>query len=225
MKLSIIVPVYKGVKKLSKFLEQLSVQTSNDYELIIVVDTLKEDALKEVDSYLSNLPTVKENFKLVFNSKRTGRTSAINDGISVSSGDYTILMSNTDVFGKTFVASAIQTAIKHKSDIIEFNAPIKTPIKIEGKVRKIFKPETQIDENADIFAYVYAFDFNKLYKTEILKKGSQFLFTSPINSRYSIELIFKALIVARTFSSVDKELVFYKSEISENFNPLKQIRQ
>lgn len=225
MKLSIIVPVYKGIKKLSKFLEQLSNQTSSDYELILVIDTLKEDALKEVDSFLADYPSVKENFKLAFNSKRTGRTSAINDGILMATGDYTVLMSNTDSFEKTFVATAIQIINKHKSDIIEFNASIKSPIKFEGVVRKICKPETVIDENADIFAFTYAFDFNKFYKTNILKRTAQFLFTSSINSRYSIELVFKALTVAHTYSSVNKNLIAYKSEISENFNPLKQIRQ
>lgn len=225
MKLSIVVPVYKDVKKLSKFLKQFSEQTSNDYELILIIDTLREEPLKEIDSYLAEYPIVKENFKLVFNSKRTGRTSAINDGIAVATGDYTVLMSNTDSFSKTFVASAVQVINKYKSDIIEFNASMKSPIKFDGKIRKAYKPETLIDENADVFAFTYAFDFNKLYKTDILKRGSQFLFTSPINSRYSIELIFKALIVARTFSAVDKDLITYKSEISENFNPLKQISQ
>lgn len=225
MKLSIIVPVYKGIKKLSKFLEQLAVQTSNNYELILVIDTLKENALKEVDEFLAEYPSVKENFKMTFNSKRTGRTSAINDGISMATGDYVVLMSNTDTFEKTFVATATQIILKHKSDIIEFNASIKSPIKFEGVVRKIYKPETIIDENADILAFTYAFDFNKFYKTNILKRTAQFLFTSPINSRYSIELVFKALTVANTYSSIDKNLIAYKSEISENFNPLKQIRQ
>lgn len=225
MKLSIIVPIYKEAKKLRHYLEQLEVQTSNDYELILVIDTLKEDSLKEVDAFLEAYPQVKENFKLIFNSKRTGRTSAIRDGIKNATGDYTVLMSNTDVFGKGFVENVIQIAQKYKSDIIEFKPTMKSPIKFEGKIRKIYKPETKIDENSDILAFTYAFDFNKIYKTSILKNSSQFLFTYPVNSRYSIELIFKALIVAQTYSSIDKELVLYKSEISENFNPLKQIRQ
>lgn len=225
MKLSIIVPVYKGVKKLSKFLEQVSVQTSKDYELIVVVDTLAENALKEIDDYLKEFPSIKENFKLVFNSKRVGRTAALNAGIEIATGEYSVLMSNTDVFTKTFVATVIQTATKHKSDIIEFKASVKTPIKFEGNIRKIYKPGTLIADNTDIFANVYAFDFNKIYKTEVLKRGSQFNFVATLNSRFSIEIIFRTLLVASTFSSVDKELISFRSEISENYNPLKQIRQ
>lgn len=225
MKLSIIVPVYKGVAKLNKFLEQISVQTSTDYELIVVVDTLTENPLKEIDEHLSNFPLIRDKFKLVFNSKRIGRTAALNAGIELAVGEYTILMSNTDVFPKTFVASTIQIAIKHKSDIIEFKPSLKTPIKFEAGVRKIYKPSTPITDNLDIFANVYAFDFNKIYKTDVLKRGAQFNFVTTLNSRYSIEIIFRTLLVASTFSSVDKELISFRSEISENYNPLKQIRQ
>jgi len=220
MKLSLILPIYKDQKGLTKFISRMKEQTSKDFQVIFVVDTNREKVLQTIDSASKVIK-----YKIVFNSARSGRSSAIMDGAAEATGTYTIIMSTSDSFKKTFVEDSIKVIEKQKSDIIEFEARFKSPIKFDGKIRLSIPSETVIADKPEILAYSYFFDFNKFFKTSVLKKTLEVPERALSNSRYSNGISSKVFAVAKTYSNVRKNLVTSKAELSQSFNPLQGIRE
>ena len=222
MKLTIIVPVYKERKEVSKILSVLSEQTSKDFQVILVVDTNKDDVLSVIDKYKEKL---KSKLKVVFNSTRTGRSNAIDDGIREAKGTYSIVLATSVAINKTFVENALEIFSKSKADIIEFNATIKEPIKFQGRIRIPVPKEVKIEDRKGIIAYSYFLDFNKFIKTSVLKKTLDLPEAKSMNSKYSINLTARAFAVAKTYSNVKKTLVVSKAKEEVTFNPLKLLRE
>jgi len=77
MKISMVVPTYMGAEKMLKLLKHLTNQTTNDFELILVIDTNKQQILNIVDEYKKNF----KHLKVIFNTKRCGRSLALKQGI------------------------------------------------------------------------------------------------------------------------------------------------
>lgn len=222
MKLSIIVPVYKESKLLDKFLKKMTEQSSKNFELVLVVDTSADGVLDVVQDYSKKLD---KKIKLIFNEKRSSRSIAIHMGAKEAKGDYSIIMSTGNHIDKDFISTATAIIKTNKSDIIEFRAKFASPIRFDGKIRKTYSQPTEISEHPEIIAFTYPFDFNKIIKTSTLQEGYKFKIPVELNSRYSIDVVYLTMLVAKTYSTVNKTLVVSKSEVSENFNPLKMIRQ
>ena len=222
MKLSIITPVYDNGKELEKFLSLVSKQTSKDFELILVVDTNKGKTLNVVQEFRRVL---KKNLILIYTAKRSSRDYAINQAFEVSTGDYTIVLDIEDEFPKTFVAKALEAAKQKDTDIIEFKAPMASPIKYSGKLRKAYPKSVKIADNPEIYAMVHPFGFNKLIRTSVTKEMPSFKVSSLLNSRYSIDLTYKALRIATTYSTVSANLVISKSKMTREINPMWMVKQ
>lgn len=221
MKLSIITPVYRQSKLLRVFLERISNQKSKLFELVLVLDTNTEDNLSVIDDFKDKI----DNLKVVFNSKRTSRTQAINSGIRIATGEYSIIMSISNYFENTMVEDILNVIKKSPSDIIEFNARIRSPIKFQGRQRKLYSKPTDIKSNPLIIAYTYPFDFNKIYKNSILLESINTQYKNSVNSRYSIEFVYRIFTFAKTYSNVNKKIIRSKTKTSSTFNPLKLVRQ
>lgn len=225
MRLSIIVPIYRRTKDLSKFLEKIETQSSKNFELILVIDTVNDDPLSIVEKFLKKTKMDRKDIIIIFNSKRVGRAKALSRGIKSATGNYTFFLCQTDIFEKDLVQSLEDEIQKSQADIIEFRAAMKSPLKLDGALPKVYNDVVNIDDNHEIFTNIYRYDFNKIFRTELLKKVTDFQFNVISNSRYSIEFAFKMLLTSTTYSNVDKEFVTSKSDLSNNFNPLKEIRQ
>ena len=222
MKLSIITPAYNGGKDLEKFLFLISKQTSADFELILVIDTNKDNVLGVVQEYRGIL---KNKLVLIYTTKRSSRNYAINQAFEVSKSDYTIIVDIEDEFAVTFVAKALEFAKKKDTDIIEFNSPITSPIKYSGKIRKVYPKSVIIADNPEIFAMIHPFGFNKLIRTSVTKDMLSFKVSSLLNSRYSIDITYKALRFATTYSTASTNLVVSRSKIKRVVNLIRMIKQ
>lgn len=223
MKLSIIVPIYREPKMLEKFLERLIKQTSSDYEVIFSVDTNTEDVLSIIDLFR---PKLKGIVKVVYRSKRSGRNFSIIRAIKVLSGDFAVMLSLSDSFEDTMVEKCLAAAKLKDADIIEFRARFKDPIGIEGKIRKPFNKVTNIENYEDVFAYSYPYDFNKIYRVSLLQEvGKMPQFVSKMNSRYAVEIVFKALLLAKSYATIDNKIIRSKKTIDDSYNPLRLIRE
>ena len=222
-KISILVPIYRNSSALAKFLEVMADQSSKNYELILAIDTNNENNLKIVDEWKSK---IKGDLKIVFNSKRTGRINCVKEAMNVAETQYSIIFSVTNRINSNTVKELIEIIDKKKTDIIEFRARAWSPIKFKGSLRKKFNKVINIKENKEIFAYSYPTEFNKIFKTELLRKVFNLNpMEKTINSRYSIQIVFKALLLAETYSTVDKKIVRSRKEASVLFNPLKLARE
>lgn len=223
MKLSIITPIYKGTQFLPKFFERMAEQTNKNFELVLVVDTNNQKPLSFLDEYKDR---IKGDIKLVFNSKRCGRTNAVAKGVEAATGDYSIILSTSNRFNEETVDQLLDLVKEKKTDIIEFRARFWSPIRYKGKIRKKFNKSTNIAEDKSILAYSQPFEFNKIFKTSVLTEVVNMpAFNKRLNSRYSIELVFKAFIKAETYSTSNLKIIRSKKDDGILFNPLKLHRE
>lgn len=223
MKISYITPIYRDSKHLSKFLSAFATQTKTTFELVLVVDTNAEGVLDVIEAIPAKL---KRRVKVIYNSKRSGRNDAIKNGAALASGDYSMITSVADSFDNNFVLNTLKL-IKEKDgvDIIEFKAKFKDPIKFAGKIRKTQNKTIVIKDNKKILAYTYPFDFNKIFKTEVLRGVAKLPKVLDVNSKFSIKYAYLPFYVADTYSTSNKTLVISKSTLASNFNPLLINRQ
>ena len=222
MKLSIIVPVYKGVKDLKRFIKKMSEQTSLKFEIVFVVDTNNDGVLQTIDKIPSR---IKSKVNVVYNSKRVGRTEAIYTGAKAAKYEYSIVISSTDLFDTNMVKNVLAMTKAKQTDIIEFPAKFKEPLKFNGAIRKNRNKSTLIKDKPSILAYTYPFGFNKIFRTEILVKSGKLKRLININSRFSIEYVYKSFLVAETYSTSKKSIIISRSSKDGTFNPLKLMRQ
>lgn len=222
MKLSLITPVYKRAKPLERYLERLSDQTNKNFEVILVVDTNTDNVLEVIDNAPKSL---KKKIRIVYNSKRSSRTDAIVLGVQKAVGEYSLISYVENGFDDEMVNSIINIAKNKKADIIEFKAKFSSPIRFSGDIRKQFNKTVNLEENSDVSAFTYPFDFNKVYRTSVLLEASKYKLPVRVNSRFSIDLVYIPLLVAKTYSTANKAIISSKSKELKGFNPMQMIRQ
>ncbi|NQZ65605.1 MAG: glycosyltransferase [Mycoplasmatales bacterium] len=221
MKLSIITPIYKEAKRLDRFLSKISTQNSNNYELILIIDTNGEKTLEVVEKYREK---INGDLRIIFNSKRNSRFKSIGQGAKIAKGKYSIVLSIRNEFSSSLVKNVIALAEEKGTDIIEFSAAFNSPIKLKGKIRKQFKTSSKIEDNPEIIAWTYPFDFNKIYKTSVLSEVGRVKMPVNFNSRYSIGITYFSLSVAKTYSTSLKTLVKSRVNNSSQFNYIHFVR-
>lgn len=221
MKISLIAPVYKDKKNFYWFLSKINDQKNKNFELILVIDSNYEDVLSIVDEFKGKF---ENKLKVIFNTKRNSRIDGIKKAVQVAQGEYCVLLSVSNIFHNSMVDNLID-ASKKDSDIIEFRARLRGVVRHDGVLRKQYDEPVEISKNKDIFAYTYPFDFNKMFKTKLLKEITPLKWNLTLNSKFSIELLYTALLTASTYSTYDKKIVRMKVKNYITFNPLKMIKE
>ncbi len=217
MKLSVVVPVYKDSKFLERFLVEMQHQEIQDFELVLVIDTNGENVLKIVNDFKN---VFQNNFALIYNSKRSGRTKAIYDGVKKASGDYILICSTSDIVVKDAIKELISLIEIQSTDIIEFMPRMRNPIRFKGFLRKEFKSTNLIDDASPI-AYIFPFDFNKLFLRPVLLKAlDDEDYNKIINTRFAITYILKSFYYAKTYSNVSKKIILSKLNNLVELSPL-----
>lgn len=92
MKFSIIIPIYKVEKYLEQCINSVLNQSFIDYELILVDDGSPDLCGKMCDDFAENDDRIK-----VIHKKNNGLSSARNDGLRISNGDYIVFLDGDDV--------------------------------------------------------------------------------------------------------------------------------
>lgn len=224
MKLSIILIAYNDSDRLIGFLNSLKKQIIQDFELVIVLDTKLNNTLKVVSDYIKE-DDHQYKIKFLYNMKRVGRTSAIIEAIKNSTSEYIVITSASDVLYKTATKKILNLIDRSKgSDIIEFNARVKEPFKIQGHVRKEFKGKVNLTETTLPIAYTFPMDFNKIYKRELLN-NVQIKSFPKIENRFSLEIFVKAFLHAKTYTNFDVKIIRSFPKIRQQFNVLDFIKE
>ncbi len=223
MKLSIIVPVYRESKFLSKFLDQMQRQELQDFELVLVVDTNSEDILSIVDQYKKFF---KNRLALIYNTKRMGRNNALHEGVKKSQSDYLLICSTSDIVLRDGIKELVNLIIERNNDIIEFIPRMRSPVRFKGYLRQNFFQTINLKEDPSPIAYTFPFDFNKLFKKEILTKAlAEEESNKNVNTRFAITYILNAFFYAKTYSNVAKKIIRSKLNNIAEMSPLLIARQ
>lgn len=116
-KISIIVPVYKVEKYLSRCLDSIVAQTFTDWECILVDDGSPDSSGKICDEYAEN----DSRFKVIHKANG-GVSSARNVGLDVAKGEWIGFVDADDWIEKQTYEVAIKTAEENKVQIVQWNS-------------------------------------------------------------------------------------------------------
>lgn len=222
MKLSLICPVYKQPRHFEKFLESMSRQENQNFELVIVVDSSSDEELSLLEQFKEK---IKAKIHLIYNLKRVGRNKAISQGIKIAKGDYINVATITDVFYDDATNRMLNLISQKPADIIEFQARLRSPIWFQGKQRKLVEGVVTIENDPSIVAYTYPFDFNKLYKKSVIKNAIETAPAKSHNSRFAVNFVMKAFKFAKTYANENIKITRCKSEFPEDANTLLVMRE
>lgn len=160
MKFSVIVPVYNVEKYLGKCLASILNQTYRDFELILVDDGSTDNSSRICDYYESNDDRIK-----VIHKKNGGLSSARNEGIKYSSGEYIIFVDSDDYWSSndllTYVAD--NTFDKNNRNIVAWG------------YEKVRDDNYECNHNINVQKYNVNYDYKYLIKSNKIFASAWYL--------------------------------------------------
>lgn len=174
-KVSIITPVYKVEKYLSKCLDSIIDQNFTDFELIIVDDGSPDRCGEIADIYAKKDKRIK-----VIHKKNGGAPSARNAGMAIAKGEYYYFPDSDDWLSPDYLSQLVKTAKDSNSQLVISGFTMEF---YEKKIHQSFKVSkrnvnftTQLAVRKNIQNYfdnmMVAVPWNKLYKASYIKENN-----------------------------------------------------
>lgn len=110
--ISVIVPVYNVEKYIKKGIESLLAQSYQNIEIILVDDGSPDNSPAILDQY-----TKKDSRIKVLHQKNQGVSTARNNGIKISNGEYILFVDGDDYVGKDYVEFFYKLISQKSADI------------------------------------------------------------------------------------------------------------
>ncbi len=217
MKLSIVIPVYNTEKYLEKCLASCVNQEVEkaDYEIVVVDDGTKDNAMAIALRYQENYPNIK-----IFSQENAGLSAARNMGLSHCSGDYVWFVDSDDYIEEGSL-SLIFNKIEENPDIIC----------IQAKRSDEETPRNRFSDNVkngyDVLLHSFD-DWDRCVPYFIFNR--QFLDNHELRFYVGIfheddEFTPRALVYAEKVSVIDRPLYYYwvktENTITKTVNPKK----
>ncbi|MBQ8459063.1 glycosyltransferase [bacterium] len=164
---SIIVPVYNVEKYLSRCLDSLINQTLKEIEIICVNDGSTDNSLSVLKEYAD-----KDKRITIISQENGGLSSARNTGMNVVKGEYIGFVDSDDWVDLDFYEKLYNSAKKYECDIAaaDFVRQHKNNKKKRLNITQEKVYETTPEKYLICKTYREGCVWNKLYKTEFLKK-------------------------------------------------------
>lgn len=163
--ISIIVPIYNAEKYLNKCIKSLINQTKENLEFILVNDGSTDSSEEIIKSY-------KDKRIKYFKNKNQGIGKTRNFGMQKATGKYIMFLDSDDYLATNACEELFSKAEKDNLDLV-INNFYRVEEETEKKVEVII-PEfknTTLKENKSLLLDVNVAPWNKLYKSELLKKN------------------------------------------------------
>ena len=126
MKVSIVVPVYKVEKYLSRCVDSIINQTYKDLEIILVDDESPDNCPAICDEYARKNSRVK-----VIHQKNAGVSAARNAGLDAALGEWIGFVDSDDWIEEETYEVALNAAVEQNADIVQWK------LDFPGSTRKI----------------------------------------------------------------------------------------
>lgn len=174
-KISIVIPVYRVEKYLTRCLDSLIAQSFSDWQAICIDDGSPDSCPKILDEYAA-----KDGRFKVIHKKNAGVSAARNDGIKNASGDYIHFLDADDWIDVDFYAHAIAVATDTGADMVVtgFVSDNKYTKPIIYKSVKLLKTIKQ--KLVGTYALTDSYVWRYLMKTDFLKQNDLQFDTSLI---------------------------------------------
>ena len=163
--ISIIVPIYNAENYLNKCIKSLINQTKEELEFILVNDGSKDSSEEIIKKY-------KDKRIKHFKNPNQGIGKTRNFGIEKATGKYIMFLDSDDYLREDACEILFNKAEKDKLDLVITNfyrIEEETENRQEIVIPKF--PNTTLKENKDLLLKVNLAPWNKLYKTDLLKKN------------------------------------------------------
>ena len=167
--ISVIVPIYKVEKYLSKCVDSVVNQTYKNLEIILVDDGSPDNCPKICDEYAKQDSRIK-----VIHKENGGLSDARNAGMKIATGEYVAFIDSDDYISDDFIETLYTTMKAENSDIVECDI-----VKFEDGTPPVIEKE-----NCEVNSFLtekglslliaenkfHQHVWNKLYKSEIALK-------------------------------------------------------
>lgn len=137
IRISVVIPAYNSVKYIERAINSVLVQQYPAYEIIIVDDGSVDDTARVVSQISS--PVIKYYYQ-----NNAGPSSARNNGILKSTGDYVAFLDADDVWYSNHLSDATTLFTEHP-DICWFSSAFDITINNNTKTRSINKNKSSVD--------------------------------------------------------------------------------
>lgn len=117
-KVSILIPVYKAEKYISKCLETVLGQTYQHLEIVIVDDASPDNSMAIIDNLIQKTER-KFDIKIHHNEKNQGIATVRNMLLNNATGDYILFVDSDDYIESDAVESLVNIATKTNCDIVK----------------------------------------------------------------------------------------------------------
>jgi glycosyltransferase involved in cell wall biosynthesis len=165
-KVSIIVPIYNVQRYIIECLNNLINLTSKEIEIILINDGSTDNTFNRLKSYL-------EDKKIIFiEQTHQGVANARNTGLDFVMGEYIAFVDSDDYIEENMLEITYNLAKKDNIDIIEFKHTI---FQRKRREKPIENNQTEIGiiyNIKNIWQNIRVELWNKLYKSEIIKKNN-----------------------------------------------------
>lgn len=200
MKISVIIPCYKGEKYISKCLENLLAQNYKDLEIIVVVDGNLDRTAEIASKFL---------VKVVVLEKNRGVSIARNTGIKEATGDYIHFMDVDDEISDDFYANLSAAVQKTGADIacagiIHERQPYKCQIFHKERLVSSTRKKMRITWVGKL-----GYSCRYLIRRSLILKNNLFFEADRIVE--DLPFSFKALYYANTVVTVPDAVYIYRS--------------
>lgn len=116
-KVSILIPVYKTEKYITKCIQSILGQTYNDLE-IVIVDDASPDSSMDIVEHLISTETKHYDIKIIHNEKNQGIASVRNKLLEYATGDYIFFVDSDDYLETNAVESLVKIIETTGCDIV-----------------------------------------------------------------------------------------------------------
>ena len=199
--ISIIVPIYNAEKYLNKCIKSLINQTKQELEFVLVNDGSTDTSEDIIKSY-------KDKRIKYFKNKNQGIGKTRNFGIDKATGKYIMFLDSDDYLATHACEELFNKAEKENLDLVINNFyRVDEETKKQEEVKIPEFQNTTLKENKNLLLDVNLAPWNKLYKTELLKKN-KIKFVE--NLKYEdAPFVIKAMDKAKKIGYLNKYLNYY----------------
>lgn len=207
---SIIIPVYNAQNTISRSIESVLLQEMQDFELILVNDGSSDNSLQICKKYAKDNPKIR-----VIDKKNGGVSSARNEGINNSNGEYVVFLDSDDTISPKLLKLFYKVIEEQYTDLVFCNFAIVTNAQsIPNKV-----DVEEVSSKKDISS-----QFEKLYNANLLnccwgkcykRKLINYKFDSKLQLGEDFLFVLSYLENAKTVYYINQELYNYYV-LSEN---------
>ncbi|MEH7440670.1 glycosyltransferase family 2 protein [Neobacillus drentensis] len=204
---SVVVPIYKVEKYLSRCVDSILQQTYKNLEIILVNDGSPDNCGIIADQYAKEDKRVKAVHK-----ENGGLSDARNYGMRYVTGEFTLFVDSDDWLEQKMIQELVQASYKYQADIVQaaFYYAYDDHLLFDSRVYKKDKEPESFDNKTLMYQLVKNekvknFAWGKLYKTNLIKD-------IPFKKGVLFEDVFWAHLVMQrvnTFISLNNPMYFY----------------